>query len=104
MGFECISQVTPGLLEFFFLLMVYMCVKNKDGYLYLYVCFGFVEQAQGGVAVAVWSQGYEGLQPLQTQPQVSSSAKGREKRDDQSVYNRVRLRPGQQNVKCVAHW
>lgn len=40
---------------------------------FLYVCFGFVEQAQGGVAVAVWSQGYEGLQPLQTQPQVSSS-------------------------------
>lgn len=41
---------------------------------HLYVCFGFVEQAQGGVAVAVGSQRYEGLQPLQTQPQVSSSA------------------------------
>lgn len=38
------------------------------------MCFGFVEQAQGGVAVAVGAQGYEGLQPLQTQPQVSSSA------------------------------
>ena len=43
--------------------------------MYLYVCFGFVEQAQGGVAVAVGSQRYEGLQPLQTQPQVSSSTK-----------------------------
>lgn len=42
--------------------------------LHLYMCFGFVEQAQGGVAVAVGSQGYEGLQPLQTEPQVSSSA------------------------------
>lgn len=41
---------------------------------HLYVCFGFVEQAQGGVAVAVGSQRYEGLQPLQTQPQVGSSA------------------------------
>lgn len=40
---------------------------------FLYVCFGFVEQAQGSVAAAVRSQGYEGLQPLQTQPQVSSS-------------------------------
>lgn len=40
---------------------------------FLYVCFGFVEQAQGGVAVAVGSKGYEGLQPLETQPQVSSS-------------------------------
>lgn len=38
---------------------------------HLYVCFGFVEQAQGGVAVTVRSQRDEGLQPLQTQPQVS---------------------------------
>lgn len=45
---------------------------------HLYVCFGFVEQAQGGVAVAVRSQRYEGLQPLQTQPQVSSSKWGTE--------------------------
>lgn len=65
-------------------LLVAMCVKVKmdwAGYPYFYVCFGFVEQTQGGVAVTVGSQGYEGLQPLQTQPQVSSSAKGGEKQD-----------------------
>lgn len=62
-----------------------LCIKKKnsfsqelDNYMYLYVCFGFVEQAQGSVAAAVRSQGYEGLQPLQTQPQVSSSTKKRE--------------------------
>ncbi len=43
------------------------------------MCFGFVEQAQGGVAVAVGSQWYEGLQPLETQPEMSSSAQKRQK-------------------------
>lgn len=39
---------------------------------FLNMCFGFVEQAQSGVAIAVRSQGNQGLQPLQTQPQVSA--------------------------------
>lgn len=52
------------------------------------MCFGFVEQAQGGVAVAVGSQGYEGLQPLQTQPQVGSSAE-RTQTDKQKDYIHV---------------
>lgn len=40
---------------------------------FLNMCFGFVEQAQSGVAIAVRSQWNEGLQSLQTQPQVSAS-------------------------------
>lgn len=64
-----------------------MC--GRCAVLYLYVCFGFVEQAQGGVAIAVGSQGYEGLQPLQTQPQVSSSAqetqRGGKRKDDDEI-------------------
>lgn len=39
---------------------------------FLYMCFGFVEQAQCSVAVAVWSEWDERLQSLQTQTEVSS--------------------------------
>lgn len=40
---------------------------------FLNMCFGFVEQAQSGVAIAVGSQWNQSLQPLQTQPQMSAS-------------------------------
>lgn len=96
LGVTCICHSTTGLAILFiksfifFLHPVNICVKKGNWeypaalvFLYLYVCFGFVEQAQGGVAVAVRSQGYEGLQPLQTQPQVSSSAKERQKQKEE---------------------
>lgn len=40
---------------------------------HLDMCFGLVEQSQRGVPTAVWSQGDERLQPLQTQAEMCSS-------------------------------
>lgn len=53
------------------------------------MCFGFVEQAQGGVAIAVGSERYEGLQPLLTQPQVSPSAGEGQKQTDRRIRYRT---------------
>lgn len=67
--------------------------------IYLYMCFGLVEQSQRGVTTTVWSQRDESLQSLQTQTQMGSAKNARKPKRQP----RTHTHPGKttSNLPCL---